>query len=64
MCGPFFSGEVGGPRMNPDGIVFDREGSLYVSDSRGLSEGKAHGRVVRIGLEGGGLLFWPGMWLR
>ncbi|NEE16600.1 SMP-30/gluconolactonase/LRE family protein, partial [Streptomyces sp. SID7499] len=50
----FFSGEVDGARMNPDDIAFDREGNLYVSDSRGLSEGKAHGRVVRIGREGGG----------
>ncbi|MDQ0700833.1 MULTISPECIES: SMP-30/gluconolactonase/LRE family protein [unclassified Streptomyces] len=50
----FFSGEVDGARMNPDDIAFDREGNLYVSDSRGLSEGKAHGRVVRIGREGSG----------
>ncbi|RLL68667.1 SMP-30/gluconolactonase/LRE family protein [Streptomyces sp. Z26] len=44
----FFSGEVDGARMNPDDIAFDRDGNLYVSDSRGLSEGEAHGRVVRI----------------
>ncbi|EGE46596.1 SMP-30/gluconolactonase/LRE family protein [Streptomyces sp. SID4928] len=50
----FFSGEVAGARMNPDDIAFDQEGNLYVSDSRGLSEGKPHGRVVRIGREGGG----------
>ncbi|MFI5918135.1 SMP-30/gluconolactonase/LRE family protein [Streptomyces anulatus] len=50
----FFSGEIDGARMNPDDIAFDREGNLYVSDSRGLSEGKAHGRVVRIDREGGG----------
>ncbi|MGC5533373.1 SMP-30/gluconolactonase/LRE family protein [Streptomyces sp. SR-10] len=50
----FFSGEVDGARMNPDDIAFDREGNLYISDSRGLSEGKAQGRVVRIGREGGG----------
>ncbi|MFD7676355.1 SMP-30/gluconolactonase/LRE family protein [Streptomyces anulatus] len=49
----FFSGEVDGARMNPDDIAFDREGNLYISDSRGLSEGKAHGRVVRIDREGG-----------
>ncbi|MDT0434385.1 MULTISPECIES: SMP-30/gluconolactonase/LRE family protein [Streptomyces] len=44
----FFSGEVDGARMNPDDIAFDRDGNLYVSDSRGLSEGEARGRVVRI----------------
>jgi lactonase len=49
----FFSGEVDGARMNPDDIAFDREGNLYVSDSRGLSEGKTDGRVVRIDREGG-----------
>ncbi|WP_424920034.1 SMP-30/gluconolactonase/LRE family protein [Streptomyces sp. wa1064] len=49
----FFSGEIDGARMNPDDIAFDQEGNLYVSDSRGLSEGKAHGRVVRIDREGG-----------
>ncbi|BFP57555.1 MULTISPECIES: SMP-30/gluconolactonase/LRE family protein [Streptomyces] len=49
----FFSGEIDGARMNPDDIAFDQEGNLYVSDSRGLSEGKALGRVVRIGREGG-----------
>ncbi|WP_103511121.1 SMP-30/gluconolactonase/LRE family protein [Streptomyces sp. SM13] len=49
----FFSGEIEGARMNPDDIAFDQEGNLYVSDSRGLSEGKALGRVVRIGREGG-----------
>ncbi|MFJ9890712.1 SMP-30/gluconolactonase/LRE family protein [Streptomyces sp. NPDC091287] len=48
----FFSGEVDGARMNPDDIAFDQEGNLYVSDSRGLSEGKAHGRVVRIDRDG------------
>ncbi|MFF1925950.1 SMP-30/gluconolactonase/LRE family protein [Streptomyces sp. NPDC058221] len=49
----FFSGEVDGSRMNPDDIAFDRDGNLYVSDSRGLSEGKAQGRVVRIDRDGG-----------
>ncbi|PPS91388.1 Lactonase drp35 [Streptomyces sp. MH60] len=44
----FFSGEVDGSRMNPDDLAFDREGNLYVSDSRGMSEGEAKGRVVRI----------------
>ncbi|MFE7109635.1 SMP-30/gluconolactonase/LRE family protein [Streptomyces sp. NPDC057575] len=48
----FFSGEVDGARMNPDDIAFDRKGDLYISDSRGLSEGQAHGRVVRIDREG------------
>lgn len=48
----FFSGEVGGARMNPDDIAFDRAGNLYVSDSRGLSEGEARGRVVRISRDG------------
>ncbi|MEV6080580.1 SMP-30/gluconolactonase/LRE family protein [Streptomyces sp. NPDC052069] len=49
----FFSGEVDGAQMNPDDIAFDEEGNLYVSDSRGLAEGVAHGRVVRIGRDGG-----------
>lgn len=44
----FFAGEVDGARMNPDDVAFDQKGNLYISDSRGLSEGKAHGRVVRI----------------
>ncbi|MFI8193275.1 SMP-30/gluconolactonase/LRE family protein [Streptomyces sp. NPDC085946] len=44
----FFSGEVDGARMHPDDLAFDRRGNLYVSDSRGLSEGEAKGRVVRI----------------
>ncbi|MEV8602052.1 SMP-30/gluconolactonase/LRE family protein [Streptomyces griseoviridis] len=44
----FFSGEVDGALMNPDDLAFDQDGNLYVSDSRGLSEGEAHGRVVRI----------------
>ncbi|MGC9378857.1 SMP-30/gluconolactonase/LRE family protein [Streptomyces sp. MH13] len=48
----FFSGEVDGARMNPDDLAFDREGNLYVSDSRGLSEGEAKGRVVRIDRSG------------
>ncbi|MFE6496776.1 SMP-30/gluconolactonase/LRE family protein [Streptomyces sp. NPDC057748] len=48
----FFSGEVDGARMNPDDIAFDQKGNLYISDSRGLSEGQAHGRVVRIDREG------------
>jgi lactonase len=44
----FFSGEVDGAPMNPDDLAFDRDGNLYVSDSRGMSEGEAKGRVVRI----------------
>ncbi|MFE4694971.1 SMP-30/gluconolactonase/LRE family protein [Streptomyces sp. NPDC056749] len=48
----FFSGKVDGAQMNPDDIAFDEGGNLYVSDSRGLSEGEAHGRVVRIDREG------------
>lgn len=48
----FFSGEVDGALMNPDDIAFDQEGNLYVSDSRGLSEGEALGRVVRISRDG------------
>ncbi|MET9824217.1 SMP-30/gluconolactonase/LRE family protein [Streptomyces sp. NPDC006349] len=44
----FFSGEVDGAPMNPDDLAFDREGNLYVSDSRGMADGAAHGRVVRI----------------
>ncbi|HWU07831.1 MAG TPA: SMP-30/gluconolactonase/LRE family protein [Streptomyces sp.] len=49
----FFSGEVEGAQMNPDDIAFDEAGNLYVSDSRGLSEGAAQGRVVRIDRDGG-----------
>jgi lactonase len=48
----FFSGEVDGARMNPDDLTFDQMGNLYVSDSRGMSEGEAKGRVVRIDREG------------
>jgi lactonase len=48
----FFSGEVDGAAMNPDDLAFDRDGNLYVSDSRGMSEGEARGRVVRIDREG------------
>ncbi|MGW4229906.1 SMP-30/gluconolactonase/LRE family protein [Streptomyces sp. NPDC004980] len=48
----FFSGKVDGAAMNPDDIAFDQAGNLYVSDSRGLSEGTAHGRVVRIDRDG------------
>lgn len=44
----FFSGEVDGARMNPDDIAFDEEGNLYISDSRGMSEGEPVGRVVRV----------------
>ncbi|MFI7350462.1 SMP-30/gluconolactonase/LRE family protein [Streptomyces sp. NPDC049936] len=44
----FFSGEVDGAPMNPDDLAFDREGNLYVSDSRGMSDGEPKGRVVRI----------------
>ncbi|WP_217131398.1 SMP-30/gluconolactonase/LRE family protein [Streptomyces sp. AC558_RSS880] len=49
----FFTGEVDGARMRPDDIAFDRDGNLYVSDSLGLSEGEARGRVVRVGRDGG-----------
>lgn len=48
----FFSGKVDGAQMSPDDIAFDEEGRLYVSDSRGLTEGAAHGRVVRIDRDG------------
>ncbi|WP_162794229.1 SMP-30/gluconolactonase/LRE family protein [Streptomyces paludis] len=48
----FFTGEVDGARMNPDDIAFDQEGNLYISDSRGLTEGTEIGRVVRIDREG------------
>ncbi|MFI6339835.1 SMP-30/gluconolactonase/LRE family protein [Streptomyces sp. NPDC050535] len=48
----FFSGKVDGTQMNPDDIAFDEQGNLYISDSRGLSENEAHGRVVRIGRDG------------
>ncbi|KOT42703.1 hypothetical protein ADK41_07950 [Streptomyces caelestis] len=48
----FFSGEVDGAPMNPDDLAFDRDGNLYVSDSRGMSEGEAKGRVIRIDREG------------
>ncbi|CAL9613836.1 Lactonase drp35 [Streptomyces sp. enrichment culture] len=51
---PFFTGDVDGAPMNPDDIAFDREGNLYVSDSRGMSDGEAEGRVVRIDREGKG----------
>ncbi len=57
----FFSGEVDGARMNPDDIAFDPEGNLYVSDSRGLSEGEAAGRVVRIGRDGGATVLADGL---
>ncbi|MFD3307211.1 SMP-30/gluconolactonase/LRE family protein [Streptomyces sp. NPDC058694] len=49
----FFSGDVDGVPMNPDDIAFDEEGNLYLSDLRGLSEGKEQGRVVRIDRDGG-----------
>ncbi|MFS8204307.1 SMP-30/gluconolactonase/LRE family protein (plasmid) [Streptomyces sp. CWNU-52B] len=48
----FFSGKVDGAQMNPDDLAFDKSGNLYVSDSRGLSEGVEDGRVVRIGRDG------------
>lgn len=48
----FFSGPVDGARMNPDDIAFDEAGHLYVTDSRGLSENEARGRVVRISRDG------------
>ncbi len=49
----FFTGEVGGARMQPDDIAFDRDGNLYVSDSLGLTTGEARGRVVRVDRDGG-----------
>ncbi|MFD4035154.1 SMP-30/gluconolactonase/LRE family protein [Streptomyces sp. NPDC058637] len=48
----FFAGRVDGAAMNPDDIAFDQAGNLYVSDSRGLSEGTARGRVVRVDRDG------------
>ncbi|MFJ8774660.1 SMP-30/gluconolactonase/LRE family protein [Streptomyces microflavus] len=48
----FFSGEVEGARMNPDDLAFDQKGNVYVSDSRGLSQGEATGRIVRISRDG------------
>ncbi|RDG33474.1 SMP-30/gluconolactonase/LRE family protein [Streptomyces corynorhini] len=48
----FFSGQVDGAPMNPDDIAFDEDGNLYISDSRGLTEGEETGRVVRIDREG------------
>ncbi|MEU0698798.1 SMP-30/gluconolactonase/LRE family protein [Streptomyces niveus] len=48
----FFTGEVDGARMRPDDIAFDQDGNLYVSDSLGMSEGEARGRVVRIDRDG------------
>ncbi|MEV3974352.1 SMP-30/gluconolactonase/LRE family protein [Streptomyces sp. NPDC050698] len=48
----FFSGAVDGAPMNPDDLAFDRKGNLYLTDSRGMAEGEAKGRVVRIDREG------------
>ncbi|WP_299531371.1 SMP-30/gluconolactonase/LRE family protein [uncultured Streptomyces sp.] len=48
----FFAGNVDGAPMNPDDIAFDRDGNLYLSDSRGLSTGEDRGRVVRITRDG------------
>ncbi|MEU6352647.1 SMP-30/gluconolactonase/LRE family protein [Streptomyces sp. NPDC047072] len=48
----FFDGEVDGARMQPDDIAFDQDGNLYISDSLGMTEGRARGRVVRIDREG------------
>ncbi|MEU3216258.1 SMP-30/gluconolactonase/LRE family protein [Streptomyces sp. NPDC006971] len=48
----FFSGKVDGAHMKPDDIAFDQEGDLYISDSLGMSEGNARGRVVRIDRDG------------
>ncbi|MGW4374836.1 SMP-30/gluconolactonase/LRE family protein [Streptomyces albidoflavus] len=48
----FFTGKVDGAAMHPDDLAFDQRGNLYVSDSRGLSEGTAEGRVVRISRDG------------
>lgn len=48
----FFTGPVDGAGMQPDDIAFDQAGNLYISDSRGLSDGAAIGRVVRIDRSG------------
>ncbi|MFJ5265622.1 SMP-30/gluconolactonase/LRE family protein [Streptomyces sp. NPDC088387] len=48
----FFTGDVDGAPMNPDDIAFDQDGNLYISDSRGMTEGEAHGRIVRIDRSG------------
>ncbi|GAA3962196.1 SMP-30/gluconolactonase/LRE family protein [Streptomyces marokkonensis] len=48
----FFSGPVDGARMNPDDLAFDRDGNLYISDSRGMTEREERGRVVRIDRDG------------
>lgn len=48
----FFSGEIDNAPMSPDDLAFDEEGNLYVSDARGLSQGEAHGRVVRVSRDG------------
>ncbi|MFI6344365.1 SMP-30/gluconolactonase/LRE family protein [Streptomyces sp. NPDC050560] len=50
----FFSGEVDGSVMNPDDIVFDDDGNLYISDLQGMRTGEAEGRVVRIDRDGRG----------
>ncbi|MFJ4716026.1 SMP-30/gluconolactonase/LRE family protein [Streptomyces sp. NPDC088785] len=48
----FFPGEVDGSAMNPDDIVFDDAGNLYVSDLHGMETGRADGRIVRIDRDG------------
>ncbi|MEV7085442.1 SMP-30/gluconolactonase/LRE family protein [Streptomyces sp. NPDC093085] len=48
----FFAGPVDGAPMNPDDLAFDQEGNLYISDSRGLTQGLEQGRVVRISRDG------------
>ncbi|MFD7512144.1 SMP-30/gluconolactonase/LRE family protein [Streptomyces sp. NPDC059853] len=48
----FFSGDIDGAPMNPDDLAFDPRGNLYLSDSRGMTEGEPLGRVVRIDRDG------------
>ncbi|MGC0379616.1 SMP-30/gluconolactonase/LRE family protein [Streptomyces sp. SAI-229] len=48
----FFTGDVDGAPMKPDDLAFDQDGDLYISDSRGMSEGEPIGRVVRIDRSG------------
>ncbi|MFE2374544.1 SMP-30/gluconolactonase/LRE family protein [Streptomyces sp. NPDC059398] len=46
-----FSGPVGGRKLVPDDIAFNRTGDMYVTDYHG-SLAKADGRVVRIDADG------------
>lgn len=48
----FFSGEIDGAVMKPDDLAFDRDGHMYISDSRGLSTNEEIGRVIRIDRDG------------